>query len=104
MSYEETIQDKIRKAQLQLGKDFGDEEMMDEAVFKAGMQTVVDNLPKGLFVSDSPPQEGKPYSHLGCYILRWGKDKEPTLGLCRLSDDEDWQSQLIKWDLIKKAK
>ena len=39
MAYKETIQDKIRRAKLQLGDDFGDEEMMEEAIFKAGVRT-----------------------------------------------------------------
>ena len=62
---------------------------------KGGLVTdILDALPKGLFIGDSPPEEGKSYSHLGCYILSWGKDGEPSLGLRRLSDDEDWQVKI----------
>jgi len=38
MEAKDTIQDKIRCAKLQLGDDYGDEQMMEEAVFKAGKQ------------------------------------------------------------------
>lgn len=66
---------------------------------KDGRKEVIDALPKGLFIGDLPPEEGKPYSHLGCYILRWGKDNEPSIGLHRLSDDEEWQDKLKEWEL-----
>jgi len=42
MEAKETVQDKIRRAELQLGDDFGDEEMMEEAIFKAGIKEVVE--------------------------------------------------------------
>ena len=64
-----------------------------------GRKEVVDNLPKNLFVGDLPPQEGKPYQYLGCYILKWGKEDKPTVGLCRLSDNEKYQAKLKEWGL-----
>ncbi len=36
MEAKDTVKDKIRQAKLQLGDDFGDEGMMEEAIFKAG--------------------------------------------------------------------
>ena len=62
-----------------------------------GIKEVLGSLPKGLFIGDMPPEEGKPYSYLGCYILKWGKEDEPTIGLSRLSDSEEWQVQLKEW-------
>ena len=38
MAYKPTIEDKIRQAKLQLGDDFGDKKLMEEAIFKAGMR------------------------------------------------------------------
>ena len=46
---------------------------------------------KQLMVSEIP-EEGKGYQFLGCYILKWGKTDEPTLGLTRLSEDADFQA------------
>ena len=74
-----------------------------EISFKAGQETgrreVMDSLPKGLFIGDLPPEGGKSYSYLGCYILRWGKDNEPSIGLNRISDDEEWQAKLKEWGI-----
>ncbi len=44
---------------------------------------------KNLMVSEVPV-EGKHYQFLGCYILKWGKTDEPTLGLTRLGEDEEY--------------
>ena len=54
MAYKNTIQDKIRRAKLQLGNDYGDEQMMEEAIFKAGMQEVVEWIEKefGYFTAE----------------------------------------------------
>jgi hypothetical protein len=43
------------------------------------------------------PEEGKPYQFLGCYITKWGRTDEPTLGLCRLSEDEEYRSLKEKY-------
>lgn len=37
----EELEHKIRSAKLSLGDDFGDEQMMEEAIFKAGIKEVV---------------------------------------------------------------
>jgi hypothetical protein len=46
-----------------------------------------------LFVGDEPT-EGKLFSYLGCYILRWGKDKNPTMGFQLLNDYIDLQENI----------
>jgi len=72
------------------------DEMIKEAK-QSGREEVLELLPKGLFIGDTPPQEGVPYQYLGCYILRWGKDSEPTVGFSRLSDNEAWQARCRDW-------
>ncbi|KKK69582.1 hypothetical protein LCGC14_2932590 [marine sediment metagenome] len=62
---------------------------------KGGLvREVLDALPSGLFIGDTPPVEGVAYVYLGSYILRWGEDTKPSIGLRRLSDDEEWQKKL----------
>ena len=56
------MQDKIRRAKLQLGDDFGDEKMMEEAIFKVGMQVGRQEVVDWLFthrVSDIPDEQLK---------------------------------------------
>ncbi len=84
--------DNLRIEQAALSKTLDDREVDLLEARREGMRTVVENLPKGLFVADMPPEEGKPYSFLGCYILKWGKTTEPTMGLYRISDFEPWQA------------
>lgn len=60
---------------------------------QAERERIVEEIEKaGFFIADSPV-EGKPYQYLGCYILRWGKDSEPSIGFNRLeSGSPEWQS------------
>ena len=75
MKAEETVKDKIRRAKLQLGADFGDEEMMEEAIFKAGIQEVVEYFNEQNDFEDS---EVCPY-----YVM----------------NKKVWQAQLKKWGI-----
>ena len=42
-------------------------------------------------------EEGRPYLYLGCYILRWGKVCEPSMGFLHISDDPRYQALRQKW-------
>lgn len=43
---------------------------------------------KNLLLAEKP-EEGKPYQFTGCYITKWGKIDEPTLGMIRFSESND---------------
>ncbi len=78
MEAEDTVMDKIRQAKLQLGDDFGDEEMMDEAIFKAGIKEVVEW------------HKQNPAHHL--FITHEDAQKY----------DEKWQAKLKEWGIVDK--
>jgi hypothetical protein len=46
------------------------------------------------YCADVPPKEGVAYGYLGNYILRFGKEKLPSVGFYELSDDPEWQAFL----------
>ena len=74
MKTKDTIKDKIRAAKLQLGDDFGDAEIVEEAIFKAGLREVVE------------------------YIEHWRNFYSP--GLLKLKiPDWQWQAQVKEWGI-----
>lgn len=68
MKTEETIQDIIRRAKLQLGDDYGDKQMMEEAIFRAGIWECLDWVSKkyGLLRSNGDMKD------LRDQLKKWG--------------------------------
>ena len=58
---------------------------------KAEIKRVFERIEKLNLFCGEQPEEGKPYQYLGCYILKWGRDDEPSLGLVRLNETEEYQ-------------
>lgn len=54
---------------------------------------------KQLMISEIP-EEGKPYQFLGCYITKWGRTDEPTLGLTRLMEDDEYKELKLKYGVF----
>jgi len=86
----ETIKDKIRQAKIQLGDDFGDEEMMEEAIFKAGEKAgrreVVEWIEEGGWhlIKPSPSAESD-LSEFGWNGITSG----------------EWQAKLKEWGIVE---
>lgn len=71
-----------------------------EISHKAGVREVVDWIKAhSILVADNQPQEGKSYIYLGSYILKWGKEAEPSYGFYELQDTKVWQAQLKEWGI-----
>ena len=51
---------------------------------------------KQLMISEIP-EEGHCYQFLGCYITKFGKTDEPTLGLTRLQEDDGFKELKLKY-------
>lgn len=47
-----------------------------------------EQLVNHLVYMDSPPNEGEAYQWLGSYILKWGKDEIPKVGVRELTEEE----------------
>jgi len=80
MKAKDTTKDKIRNTKLQLGDDFGDEEMMEEAIFKAGQEQRARDLYEEVICPMCyrlNPQHATADRGEGCH---WCKDKEAWCG------------------------
>ena len=79
-TYKETMKDKIRLVKLQLGDDYGDTEVMEEAIYKAGIKEVVEwiNANSHTYINDDGSGGG---------VRR--------RGMCEMP----WQAKLKEWGI-----
>lgn len=47
------------------------------------------------------PEEGKLYQFTGCYITKWGKIDEPTLGMIRFSESNDLLDFKLRYGVVE---
>ena len=94
MTYTDTMQDRIRRAKLQLGTDYGDEQMMDEAIFREGIK-------EGLARHEDPLNG--PCVFCGYNSIGYWQTGTHSLG-CPFRDIggiTDREAQLKEWGIIK---
>jgi hypothetical protein len=60
--------------------------------YQAGIKKALEEVEKLHLFTGEVPVEGKDCQFVGCYILRWGKDKEPTMMFSKLGDTDELES------------
>ncbi len=70
-----------------------------ELSFKAGINEVVEFINRLALYTAETAEEGKPYTYLGSYILKWGREAAPSYGFAPFDESPEWQAKLKEWRL-----
>ena len=73
------------------------------AIFYAGQREgrkeVVEWINRCAIFTAEEAKEGDKYTYLGSYILKWGKEVDPSYGFAPFDECPEWQAKLKEWGI-----
>lgn len=64
-----------------------------------GIREVVEFINRLAIFTAETAKEGEPYTYLGSYILKWGKEDIPSYGFAPFDECPEWQAKLKSWNI-----